>query len=105
MQVLEDDVRRISSDGPAVGRLVCWSVDRERRYVSLYAYVAPPDRVRASYWDFVFDAIPRAMLRRSNAGALIRVETWVDGDDLQSAQLRCGRFLTAILPEVFACFR
>ena len=70
-----------------------------RPYVSLYAYGAK-DLCTGSYVRFFMHHVPRALLRSSNDGFLLRVESYVDGPDgVEAAQVRCRELLSALVCE------
>ena len=80
-----------------LGRLVLYSRDQHRDYLSLYRYGAA-GLATGSYLDFFLFHAPRAMFRSSVGGYLLRVETWVDPHDFEGSQLRCLRFLDSATP-------
>lgn len=97
MTLVEDDRFAVSIDGAArpVGRLRLDSFEYTEDYLSLYAYVAPPDFVSGSYADFVWHHAPRALLRANLSGCLVRAETWIDAGDVAAAESRCAEVLAA----------
>lgn len=76
------------------GRIVTKARGSGRPYLSLYAYGARGLRT-GSYSEFVLHHLPRAVLRRSSPGFLLRVEAWADDGD---AEARCRSFLRAAIP-------
>lgn len=76
------------------GRIVTRSRGSGWPYLSLYVYGAGDLRT-GSYADFVWHHLPRAVLRRTSPGFLLRVEGWADDGD---AEARCRTFLRAALP-------
>lgn len=76
------------------GRIVARSRGNGEPYLSLYAYGAHHLRT-GSYSQFVWHHLPRAVLRRSAPGYLLRVEAWLNDGD---AQARCAQFLRAVVP-------
>jgi len=76
------------------GRIVARDRGTDRPYLSLFAYVARDLRT-GSYADFVWHHLPRAVLRRSAPGFLLRVEAWLDEGN---AEARCRAFLTGAVP-------
>ena len=97
MTLVEDGPFETTIDGAArsVGRLRLESFEFAEDYLSLYAYVAPPDFVSGSYADFVWHHAPRALLRASLSGCLVRAETWIDDGDIAAAEARCAEVLVA----------
>lgn len=97
MTLVEDGPFETTIDGAvrSVGRLRLDSFEYPEDYLSLYAYVAPPDFVSGSYADFVWHHAPRALLRASLSGCLVRAETWIAGGDVAAAEARCADVLAA----------
>ena len=106
--VLRADRRhRTAIDGRdlEVGEIVAFSNSARREYLSWFVYGAP-EFSTPSYAGFVWRHLPRAVLRQSDPGFLLRVETWIDGDDgLERARERCRRFLRVVLPAAEAALR
>lgn len=94
-----DDPQR-SPDGIDLvpGRIVTRSRSGQRPYLCLYLYGARGLRT-GSYSRFVWHHLPAAMLRRSAAGFLLRVEAWLDEGD---AEARCRAFLRSAVPALEA---
>lgn len=87
-----------------VGEIVAHSRSNGRGYLSWFVFGAP-DFVSPSYGAFVWRHVPRALLRRSDPGFLLRVETWIGDGDLVAARERCRAFLAEILPAAEASLR
>ena len=106
MEIVRDDSEEIPlADGPQeVGRLLCQSLDERGEYLSLYAY-GSRDFTTSSYWSFFFHHLPRAVVRSSNSGFLLRVETWLGEGGEEAAQRRCADFLAELLPAARALLR
>ncbi|MEY4672592.1 MAG: hypothetical protein RL148_376 [Planctomycetota bacterium] len=83
-----------------VGLIVAHPRGGAREYVSVHAFVSR-ELTTGSYLDFFLHHAPRALFRHSNAGALLRVETYVEpGEDVKAARQRCGELLGRMLPVV-----
>lgn len=68
-----------------------------RPYVSWYAY-GTRELLTGSYAEFVGHHWPRALLRSSNAGFLLRVESFADGPGgMAAADARCRELLGALV--------
>ncbi|MBK8977557.1 MAG: EpsI family protein [Planctomycetes bacterium] len=93
----DDGGRQAEAD---IGRLVLTSLEDGRRYLSLFAYVAPPDLVTGNYWEFFGHHAPLALLRKGVGGCLLRVETWVGPEGDAIAERRCREFFEAMLPRI-----
>ncbi len=90
-----DDPQRTADGRDLVaGRVVARSRVDRRLYLSLFAYGARELRT-GNYSDFVWYHLPRALLRRSAPGYLLRVEAWLDEGD---AEARCRAFMRAVVP-------
>lgn len=99
MTILEEGQRPLDpSAGTAVGRIVANSGGAGGDYVSLFAYGAP-GFLGSGYTQFFLHHAPRAIVRRSTGGFLLRVESWVGSEDGSVADARCLEFMRAILPE------
>lgn len=98
--LVEDDHVSIDLGGAPVpvGHLVAEASQSGRPYVCDYVF-GSRDLVTGSYWSFFWHHAPRALFRRSNAGFLLRVESWADGDDGRAAaERRCRELLQQLLP-------
>ncbi len=80
-----------------VGRILARERGSGREYLSLYAYAAR-GLCTGHYAAFVLHHAPRALLRASNAGFLLRVETWIENGDLAAAEARCRGLLGELVP-------
>lgn len=102
MEIGSDQQVELVVDGQPsrVGVLVAHPRGAAREYVSVHAFVTR-ELTTGSYLDFFLHHAPRALLRHSNAGALLRVETYVQpGEDVRAARQRCGELLGRMLPVV-----
>lgn len=99
MEIVRDDRDEIPRAGGTVevGRLFCSALDQRGDYLSLYVY-GSEEFSTYSYWTFFFHHLPRAVLRSSNSGFLLRVETWIGDGTEESARQRCADFLSELLP-------
>ncbi len=106
MEVVESATTRLSTRAGEfeVGRYLM-SRDASDRYLSLFAYVAPLDFVSGSYWSFFFHHAPLALFRKSTAGCLLRVESWVGDDGPEATERRCREFLGELLPLILERLR
>lgn len=85
-------------DGVVVGRIVARSKWDERRYLSLSVY-GTHDWTSGDYTKFMWYHLPRAVLRQSESGFLLRVESQLEpGETTHDAEARCARFLDEIVP-------
>lgn len=101
MRIERDEVAPALSIGDrmvAPGRIVTHSLERNRPYLSLFLYGAD-GLCTGSYAEFVQHHVPRALLRRSAPGYLLRVEAWHDDP---RAEPRCREFVAAIVPALEA---
>jgi hypothetical protein len=100
MEIQSDRVLELELGQRAVtvGRLLTYSLDTDRNYLSCYAYVAP-GLVTGRYWRFFAHHAPLALVRQSANGCVIRAETWIEpGPDGEArAERRCVEFLTGFL--------
>jgi EpsI family protein len=80
-------------------------LDSGRDYLSLFVYVAASDFATGDYWSFFLHHAPRALLRQSVAGCLLRVETYVGDDGLDAAKARCAEVLSELVPASQALLR
>lgn len=87
------------SGASEAGRILAHDRSSGRTYVSLFAYGAR-GFCTGSYWSFFRYHAPRALLRDSNAGFLLRVEAFADAgpDGTATAEARCRQMLEALLP-------
>ena len=83
--------------GQEYGLLLMHSLDRDQDYLSLYVFLADAEFATPGYWSFFAHHAPRALLRQSVSGCLLRVETWVDGDGVDAATARCREVLGALV--------
>jgi exosortase len=75
------------------GRIVARSNWDERRYVSLSVY-GTRDWLSGDYTQFMWHHLPRAVLRQSESGFLLRVESQLEaGETTRDAEARCAKFL------------
>lgn len=79
------------------GRILARERTSGRSYLSLFVY-ATRDFATGSYAGFFLHHAPRALVRASNAGLLLRVETYVDGGGRSAAEARCRALLAELLP-------
>lgn len=102
MEIGSDQQVELVVDGQPsrVGVLIAHPRGAAQEYVSVHAFVTK-ELTTGSYLDFFLHHAPRALLRHSNAGALLRVETYVQpGEDVRAARQRCGELLGRMLPVV-----
>ena len=99
MEILRDDTTTIQLGDRTedVGELFCVSLDRKREYLSLYLFGAEGFST-PSYSGFLSHHLPRALVRSSSKGFLMRVETWVGEGGEAAARERCAAFLAEFLP-------
>jgi len=99
MEIVRDDSLAVDLGGriQEVGELLCLSLDRERDYLSLYLFGAE-GFTTSSYGGFLWHHLPRALVRASSSGFLMRVETWVGEGGEEAARERCTAFLAEFLP-------
>jgi hypothetical protein len=83
--------------GAEYGLLHMHALDRDQDYVSLYVFLAGREFATPGYWSFFAHHAPRALLRQSVSGCLLRVETWVGADGLEAATNRCREALDALV--------
>jgi exosortase/archaeosortase family protein len=75
------------------GRIVARSNWDERRYVSLSVY-GTRVWVSGDYTKFMWHHLPLAVLRQSESGFLLRVESQLEGGEtVRDAEARCAKFL------------
>jgi hypothetical protein len=80
-------------EGVVAGRIVARSNWDERRYVSLSVY-GTRGWISGDYTKFMWHHLPLAVLRRSESGFLLRVESQLEaGETIADAEARCARFL------------
>lgn len=97
MEVVEEGaVPGVEGDGE-YGLLRMHALDRDQDYVSLYLFLAGADFATPGYWEFFAHHAPRALLRQSVSGCLLRVETWVGSDGVEAATERCREVLGALI--------
>ncbi len=88
-----DDGRELT-----VGRLQATKQnDPTQEYVSLYAFVGR-DFVTSSYLGFYLEHAPRALVRKTTSGFLLRVEAFVGKDGPKATLDRCWNLFQAFLP-------
>jgi len=92
----ESEVTRGGGAGHDYALLRSRSKRDGREYVSVYVY-GTTDYVTPSYSSYFLHHAPRALLRRSTSGYLLRAECWAQGD-AAAAEARCADFLEQILP-------
>ena len=98
MDIREDDSFEFPGiEGGSAGRIVAYSRSKKRDYVSLYLYGAE-GLMTPSYLDFFWHHAPKALLRRSTSGFLLRVETFLGRGGMPVAEARCKDFMTKMLP-------
>ncbi|MBK8098565.1 MAG: exosortase-associated EpsI family protein [Planctomycetes bacterium] len=82
----------------AVSRIAARSRRDGRHHVTLSVF-GTRDWLAGSYFEFFVHHAPRALLRTSNAGFMLRVETPIGaGEDAAVAVERCRRFLDELVP-------
>jgi exosortase/archaeosortase family protein len=87
------------------GRIVARSNWDQRRYVSLSVY-GTRDWTSGDYSQFMWHHLPRAVLRQSESGFLLRVESQVEArETIADAEARCVRFLGEIVPHAKGILR
>ncbi|HZN39358.1 MAG TPA: exosortase/archaeosortase family protein [Planctomycetota bacterium] len=80
------------------GLIVARSNWDERRYVSLSVY-GTRDWTSGDYTKFMWHHLPLAVLRQSESGFLLRVESQVEArETVGDAQARCAKFLGELVP-------
>ena len=107
MDITEDGSTELLLDGKTenIGRIVTRSRGDGRQYVSLYVF-ASRDLCTGSYLQFFLHHAPRALLRRSNAGFLLRVESFVEpSGGTTAAEVRCRQLLQTLLPAARSALR
>lgn len=99
MDVVRDDRQTLDLNGreQEMGRLLCQSRDRGMYYLSYYVF-GTGEFTSSSYQGFFLHHLPRAVVRASNSGFLMRVETWVGEGGEEAARRRCEAFLADFLP-------
>jgi hypothetical protein len=55
--------------------------------------------------DFVLHHAPSALFRTAVRGFLVRVETWIDGNDDAAAERRCAGLMRVLVPSGEALLR
>lgn len=98
MEILEDEQRTLPPPATdvGVGRIVSRSLDSGEHYLNLYVFCAP-DFVSGSYVQFFLHHAPLALLRSSENGCLLRVETSLDPEAPEQAEARLVRLLQQVL--------
>jgi EpsI family protein len=105
--VLRTDQRRrvlLGARSVEVGEIQAHSRSARRDYLSWFVY-GGPGLATPSYAAFVLHHLPRALFRRNGPGFLLRVETWIDGGDVETARGRCRQLLEGLLPAAEARLR
>lgn len=97
MEVVEEGALPAVEGGGEYGLLRMHALDRDQDYVSLYLFLAGADFATPGYWEFFAHHAPRALLRQSVSGCLLRVETWVGSDGVAAATERCREVLGALI--------
>ena len=99
MEVVLEETVGAGADaaGQEYGLLLMHALDRDQDYLSLYVFLADAEFATPGYWSFFAHHAPRALLRQSVSGCLLRVETWVDGDGVDAATARCREVLGALV--------
>jgi EpsI family protein len=99
MDIQQDEAVKVKIGDREVdmGRAMAVNLSTDHRYLSYYAFVGR-DFVTHSYVGFFWEHAPRALLRDTTPGFLIRVETYVGRDGVHAADERCLRFLRVALP-------
>ena len=85
------------STGAMVGRIVAKNRSSGDDYLSLFVYGAP-GFLGAVYTSFFLHHAPRALVRSSTAGFLLRVESFVGASGAAAAEARCADFVAKVLP-------
>jgi hypothetical protein len=95
---VDDSVPVPELGGREAGRIVARERSEGRLWVTLSLF-GTSDWESGSYSAFVWHHLPRALLRQTESGFLLRVESMVgSGEDVAAAQARCARVLADILP-------
>ncbi|MBX3465250.1 MAG: exosortase-associated EpsI family protein, partial [Planctomycetes bacterium] len=100
MDIEQDDVVAAPwlGDGASVGRIVARNRTSGRRFVTLSLF-GTRDWLSGSYAEFTWHHLPRALLRQSVSGFLLRVESALGaGEPAAAAEARCAAFLRELLP-------
>ena len=84
-----------------VGRILTKSRSSGQDYVSLFVYGAP-GFLTSGYTEFFLHHAPRAILRQSTGGFLLRVESFVGPEGVRGAETLCLDFVRKILPSAQA---
>ncbi|MEQ1631555.1 MAG: exosortase/archaeosortase family protein [Planctomycetota bacterium] len=95
--VEEGQVELSSGESDRAGRILLRTRRGGRPYLSLYAY-GSRDLCTAGYFEFFLHHAPRALIRSTNDGFLLRVETYADGEGGQAAaDARCEALLSQLV--------
>lgn len=99
MDIVRDDRETLDLNGRQLelGRLLCLSRDQGKYYLGYYLFGAR-DFTASTYQAFFWHHLPLGLLRASNSGFLMRVETWVGEGGEAAARRRCEAFLADFLP-------
>jgi EpsI family protein len=100
MTIVESGSAQVQAGGEAiqVGRILATDRGSGRPYLSLFVY-GTGELSTGSYGEFFMFHAPRALLRRSNSGFLLRVESYADGvGGVDGAEIRCAGLLAGLLP-------
>ena len=84
-------------DDVVAGRIVARNLADDRHYVSLSVY-GTESWTSGDYSKFMWYHLPRAVMRRSESGFLLRVESQVEGGETtRDAEARCAKFLVELV--------
>ena len=88
-----------------VGRIVARHRIDGRRFVTLSLF-GTADWTAGDYQAFTWHHLPRALLRASMSGFLLRAETRIEaGETVEVASARCSQFLQVLVPEAQGLLR
>jgi exosortase len=101
MTILADEVAPAPwlGDGLTVGRIVAAANGDGAHWVTLSVF-GTRDWLSGDYWEFTWHHLPRALVRASVSGFLLRVESKVrgGGDHARAAEARCREVMAALVP-------
>ena len=105
MELIEEGEVPVRFNGGTVnaGRLLLQSRADGSPYLSLYVYLGQPDLVSGDYSEFFWFHAPKALVRRSSAGCLLRIDRPLGSfDQVGAADRELVQMLEDAIPRVGA---
>lgn len=105
MELIEEGgvTARFRDSEVRAGRLLLQSRDDGTPYLSVFLYLGHPNLITGNYSEFFWFHAPRALLRRSSAGCLLRIDRPLTSfDEVDDAEAELVQMLEDSIPRIGA---